>query len=53
MTGTELAAANSVSRSWLKVRQATAATCRDSTRAMSAGSSPRPAWVAPLSMTSG
>ena len=40
-------------RSWPKVRQTIAATCRSSTRVVSSTGSPRPSWLPAASITSG
>ena len=52
-TGTRLTDAMASIRSWPKVRQTIAATCRSSTRVVSSIGSPRPSWLLPASMTSG
>ncbi len=53
ITGTVAAAAIASMRSWPNVRHTIAATCRSSTRAVSAAGSPRPSCADWASMTSG
>ena len=53
ITGTAVKEASVWTRSWPKVRQAIATTCRLSTRARSSIGSPRPWCVPCMSITSG